>query len=269
MKVSAWLTSAITQLSNSGITTARLDCLILLEDVLGKDRSNILAHDDQILTLQQLSKLDAYVLRRQTHEPIAYIRGYTEFYGREFILTQDVLEPRPESETMIDLLKKIKSSVIADVGTGSGALAITAKLEIPKATVYAIDIDSNCLKVTKQNVKKFEADIHLLKGDLLQPLIAVTSGDLTILANLPYVPNDFGINEAAKHEPALAIYGGVDGLDLYRRMFDQIKTLSSKPKNILTESLPSQHADLSTIAKSHGYTQKRIDDFIQHFTLIP
>lgn len=274
MDIGQWLTEASERLNNAGIGTARLDALVLLEDLLGRDRAHLLAHPEIELTAEQLSTLNEHISQRARHVPLAYIRGKTEFYGRMFVVNEYVLEPRPESETMIDMLKGLPADAhmtIVDVGTGSGALAITAKLELPEQPVIAIDIDARCLELARQNARLLKADITLLQGDLLAPLALFASTALdtpqeyVLLCNLPYIPDDFHINQAAMHEPRLAIFGGSDGLDLYRKLFVQLDTLQHKPAYILTESLPPQHETLAEIAQAHEYRQTRHDDFIQLF----
>jgi release factor glutamine methyltransferase len=269
MKVNDWLAQAEQQLTVANVPIARLDALVLLEDCLKKDRAYLLAHPETVLDSAQQQALAAQLKRRCAHEPLAYIRGYSEFYGRQFIVTNKVLEPRPESETMIDLLKQhaAQASHIADIGTGSGALAITAKLELPSAQVAAVDIDEQCLKVAARNASNLGVSIELLSGDLLQPFLQKSCNFMpdVLLCNLPYVPDDFHINRAASHEPDLALFGGPDGLDLYRRLFAQVDRLQTKPV-IMTESLPNQHAELQAIAVNHGYTLATKDDFIQLFT---
>lgn len=274
LRVDDWLNAATTQLNAAGIGTARLDALILLEDISGKDRAWILANPDYELSTAQISKLKKLLTERSKHIPIAYLRGVTEFYTREFIITPAVLEPRPESEAMIDLLKKLLSTdkmgatqskqwKIADVGSGSGALGITAKLETPESHVTLIDIDSEALKVSKMNVDKFTLDIFCVESDLLRQ----TTQDFDILlCNLPYVPDDYHINTAALHEPRIAIFGGPDGLDLYRTLFNQLKMVVQQPLYILCEALPPQHADLISIAASHGYERISQDDFVVVFS---
>jgi len=154
-----------------------------------------------------------------------------------------------------------------DVGTGSGALAITAKLEIPGAEVIATDIDPNCLKVAHQNAKTLGTKIKFLEGNLLEPLTAKGYELTAILANLPYVPDRWKINEAAAMEPRIAIFGGQDGLDIYRRLFEQIKKLPWRPKYVFTESLPPQHKELAKIAKSASFKLAKTQDFIQVFRI--
>lgn len=277
MTIQQWLNQATDILSVSGIGTARLDAIVLLEDVTGKDRTHLLAHPELKLTHEQIIRLQKLLKRRSQHEPLAYVRGKTEFYGREFLITHDVLEPRPESETMIDLLKSSLFSKVrplskdgplhvVDVGTGSGALAITAKLELPEAEVLALDIDPKCLKIARRNADKHAVGVKFIQSDLLESF-SVTShqSPVTILANLPYVPDDFHINEAALHEPKIAIFGGQDGLNLYRQMFEQLTKWTDNHIYVFTESLPFQHAELTNIASAQKFTQIAKDDFIQVF----
>jgi release factor glutamine methyltransferase len=280
MTASDWLAAKIRKLDQAGITTAQLDALVLSEDITGKDRGWLLAHPEFELSAAQTAKLEKLLSRREQHEPLAYIRGKGEFYGREFVLTSAVLQPRPESETMIDLLKDLplfkqlstdlnphpakanQPIRIADVGAGSGALGITARLELPKTSVDLLEIDTKACKIAKINVDKFTLSISVLKSDLL---LGSRQDYDVLLCNLPYVPDSYQINTAASHEPQIAIFGGSDGLDLYRRLFQQIEQLQNKPLYILTESLPPQHEALASLAKQSGYQLQLTDDFIQQF----
>lgn len=269
MTISIWLSYAKDKLETAGIGTAKLDSQLLLADQLGRDRAWLLAHLDTMVTEETKNKLDQQLEERSRHVPLAYIRGKTEFYGREFLIDRRVLEPRPESETMIDLLKKLPEAgepiQIIDVGTGSGALAITAKLELPKSHVIATDIDPGCLEVARANAEKHQVSIDFAEGDLLTPVMHL-EGDLVVtLANLPYVPDDFEVNRAALQEPHQAIFGGPDGLDPYRKLFEQAAELAMRPRYILTESLPPQHKQLQFIAARFGFLQTQESDFIQVF----
>ncbi len=282
MTIKDWLEKCTDLLTKAGISTARLDCLVLLEDATDKDRSWLLAHPDRNLTDlgvigPSYHSLQAKVERRARHEPLAYIRGKTEFYGREFVVNKHVLVPRPESETMIALALMVigerfevrdKKTIVIDVGTGSGCLAVTMKLEIPESEVVATDISSECLKVAKQNAVKLGANVEFCKGNLLQPFYNLSPTTYTlVLANLPYVPDSHTINRAATHEPKIAIFGGPDGLDHYRQLFLQIANnlQFDRVKWVITESLPFQHKALAYVAKQHGYKLVKTEDFIQMF----
>lgn len=265
MTVQDFLEKAVIRLEKAGVPSARLDCLILLEDVLGRDRAIILAHPETILSRQDRSKLNKLVTQRGQHIPLAYIRGRAPFYGREFLVNQHVLVPRPETETMIDLLKKLPlptRPIIADIGTGTGCIGITAVLEIPTANVRLYDIDPAAIKLAKRNARALKAATECFVSDLLEQQPAAD----VIAANLPYVPERYSINRAAEHEPKHAIFGGKDGLNLYRRFWEQIHTLPHKPKFVLTEALPPQHAIMEELASAAGYRPHETQDFIQVFT---
>jgi release factor glutamine methyltransferase len=285
--VSAWLRASQTVLTEARITTARLDALVLLADELGKDKSWILAHPEFILDTGRIEKLNTKIDQRVQHTPLAYIRGHVEFYGRDFIVNEHVLVPRPESESMIELLKgavahdvlhledrqKMQREhpqlTIIDVGTGSGCLGITAKLELPCVEVITTDISGRALQVATTNAKKLGAPITSVKADLLAPVLAISpvKQPVVILANLPYVPAGYPINEAAKHEPRIALFSDNDGLRHYERLFTEVDKLTTQPICIITESLPEQHILLSAIAKKSGYYCCQADGLVQCFLI--
>ncbi len=266
MTTKDWLRSATAQLKDAKIDTARLDALVLLGDLLNKNSAQLLAMPEVTLTVEQQQGLAEQLKRRQQHEPLAYIRGKSEFYGREFAVNKHVLVPRPETEAMIDLFKalpKAAQKAVVDVGTGSGALAITVACELGEVQVIATDISPGALKVARQNCVKHQATVDLKEADLIEgvrlPLEA------TILANLPYVPDNYQINQAATHEPKLALFAGPDGLDLYQRLFKQLNAQKHRGY-LLTESLPFQHHYLAQLARRHGYALENRQDLIQVFS---
>lgn len=264
MLVHQWLSKTTLLLQDANVPSARLDALILLEDFTSKDRSWLLAHPE--FEIEDPAEIDKQIERRAKHEPLAYIRGKSEFYGRNFKVSADTLEPRPETETIIDILKILgPQEVIADIGTGSGCLAIITSLELKDVTVYATDISEPALKIAHENNKKLQASVQFHHGSLFEPLIEQKIAPNVIITNLPYVPDSHTINQAAMFEPRLAIFGGADGLDLYRQLFEQVKQLPEFPAYILTESLPFQHKDLTQIAQSAGYRLRMSQDFIQVF----
>lgn len=266
MTVGEFLQSNTTVLQEAGVATGRLDCLVLLEDVLGIDRSSILAHTEQELTAEQYKKLAQQLAERTQHHPLAYIRGKAAFYGREFLMNNHVLVPRPESEAIIDLLKGLplpKGAHIADIGTGSGCLAITAALELPDAHVNGYDISHEALHIAQNNAKALHAPVQFGESDLLQN---VDTTDV-LLANLPYVPEHFPVNKAATFEPGLALFAGTDGLDAYKLFWQQIGNMPHEPQFVLTESLPEQHHALAQLARNAGYAQDRKSGLVQLFAL--
>jgi len=267
MNISSWIQEAQTQLADAGIGTARLDCLVLLEDEFGKDRAWLLSHSDEELQGSILENLNTKIVQRAQHIPLAYLRGHAEFYGREFMVNEHTLVPRPETEAIIELLKVLNlpsEAAILDIGTGSGCIAITAALELPNMHVSACDIDKKCLEIAAANAAKLGANVMFFESNLLQH----AKPQDVLLANLPYVPDNFQINTAATHEPRHALFGGPDGLNLYRTMFEQIAANDWQPQYILAESLPPQHEPLASIAQTHGYQLQQTDDFIQLFKLV-
>jgi release factor glutamine methyltransferase len=279
MTIKRWILDSTLLLSPYS-ATARLDCEVLLAHVLDKDRVWLLAHPEHVLQGQSLKRVDRYLQRRKSQEPIAYIIGHSEFYGREFEVSADTLQPRPETETMVELLldtinsKQLSVNSIVDVGTGSGAIIISAFLELSinhklsTINFHATDISPAALEIARQNAKRYDADIKFYQGDLLGPLPSTIYRlpSTIVLANLPYVPDSHTINQAAMHEPKHAIFGGPDGLELYRTLFDQLSTIHYPLSTVVfTESLPPQHKELARIAEQAGFKQIAEQDFIQVF----
>jgi release factor glutamine methyltransferase len=208
------LASVRKTLENAKIEDAALEGEILLRHVLNVDRARLFSHLDEKLTQSQANALKSVLERRLNGEPAAYITGRREFFGLDFIVTPGVLVPRPETELLVEkalsLAKTRKISSIADIGTGSGAIAVSVAVNLPSATIYATDISMSALAVARQNASKHGvADrIIFLQGDMLAPLPRPV--DL-IIANLPYVSTSE--LPSLKFEPALALDGGTEGMD--------------------------------------------------------
>ena len=224
-------------------TSPLLDAQIILAKVLEVPTAYLFTHFDEEIKNSTLEKFQKLIQRRGQQEPVAYITGEKEFYKRTFFVNPNVLIPRPTTETLIDLvLKEIKNSQkkiwFADIGTGSGAIAITLAAETGQP-VIASDISNEALAVTKQNAELNHVAelIDFRRGDLLSPLIKIfqalknnqTAEDcshLIICANLPYLTNNqwLGLNSGVKNfEPALALTAGHDCLDLYLRLLSDLK----------------------------------------------
>lgn len=266
MKIADWLSQSTQDLSNSGIESARLDCLILLEHILQKDRVYILSHSDDLLLAEESKFLTQLLHKRKNNEPIAYLIGTKEFYGRSFIVTPKVLIPRPESEDIIEIINTLslpKSSKLIDVGTGSGVLAITAALEFPDLHVLGFDIDSDALLVAEKNKRLHDAEVTFGENNLL---LNVQTTAECIIANLPYVAPDQSISPSAAFEPPLALFAENDGLNLIFKLIEQVSkaTLSSDGFLIL-ESEPRQHKRIQSFAEDRGLKFIRTINFIQLF----
>lgn len=267
MTIAAWLFETMEQLGNAGVDSPRRDALVLLEDTLEKDRAWVLAHDDFVIPKAKLTTLNGLIKRRLGREPLAYIRKKAWFYGRFFYVDEHVLIPRPESEKIIELAKKLGPQSIIDIGTGSGCLAITLAFEIPNASIIAADIDTEVLEVARKNAYAHNVKIVLKKAYLLDNLLSDEAPEL-LVANLPYVPNGLVTSPEIEAEPEEALFAGESGMDLYESLWGQISTATHKPHYIITESLETQHSQMNALAARSGYKLIKTEDLIQKFELI-
>jgi release factor glutamine methyltransferase len=219
------LTEATDALAGSDLKQARLEAGSLLSHVMNRDRTFILAHPEHVLDPGLLELFQSLVVRRAAGEPLQYLTGHQEFFKLDFEVTPDVLIPRPESEAIVEaaleLLPKDQPSRFADVGTGSGCLAISILHELPNAIGFATDISVGALAVARRNAETLRvADrLQLIESDLLSAIPPAEQFDL-IVSNPPYVPGDDidSLQREVKHEPRSALAGGSDGLDVIRRL---------------------------------------------------
>jgi release factor glutamine methyltransferase len=230
LTIGAALASAKAQLA--GVSdSASLDAQVLLGEILGVGRATLFAYPERALTPEQAARYTEWIARRAQGEPVAYLLGRRAFYDRDFWVTPDVLIPRPETELLLEMALDFARSrpqagfAAADVGTGSGALAVTFAAHQPGATVYAIDLSPAALVVARRNAlhppegSSPVANIAFFEGDLLSPLIARGLRVDLLMANLPYIAAEvLPTLEVSRYEPLLALDGGPDGLDLVRRL---------------------------------------------------
>lgn len=217
----------------SGVSdTADLDARVLLAHILNKPRAWLEAHPEAQITQSQITRIEKSISRLLIGEPLPYVVGSWEFFGLEFKVTTDVLIPRPETELLVErALKWLRASPerrnVADVGTGSGCIAVILAMQLPDVLVTGTDISYPALKIASQNARKYRVSkrINFVECDLLPPRTGRLPTDLhfdLICANLPYIPTQtleklpiYG------REPTLALDGGIDGLDVIRRLLDK------------------------------------------------
>lgn len=215
MTVSEWSRFAAAQLAAIS-DSARLEAELLLARSLGVERSWLFAHPRDAAP----EAADALLARRLRREPLGYILGYREFYGRRFTVAPGVLIPRQDTEILVEAALDVPVPVAArvlDIGTGSGILAITLQRERPSWQITAVDISSAALEVARRNAEDLEADIELVQSDLFQAL-PPTRFDL-IVSNPPYIGRDEPLEPEVKdHEPPEALFADEDGLAIYRRI---------------------------------------------------
>lgn len=230
--MSQLLSDITTSLSPISDTPA-LDASVLLAHVLNKPRTWVLAHPELALTTEQQNQLNQALARLESGEPFPYVLGHWEFFGLDFDITPDVLIPRPETELLVEkaivwLQQSSTRTTIADVGTGSGAIAISLAINVPNANIVATDISKQALQVAQRNAENHLVNerINFISCDLLpnrdtsSPNIYPLTFDL-ICANLPYIPTEtLHSLPIYRREPTVALDGGTDGLGLIRRLLN-------------------------------------------------
>ena len=232
-----------------------LDAECLLSYVMGCSKEQLFAYPEKEVSIEERESFEALWRRRDLGEPVAYLTGNKEFYGLNFKVDSRVLIPRPETEhlveTVLDLVKDIEEPRILDLGTGSGAMAVSLAHTLPKAVVYASDVSAEAVAVAQENARLNEVDVEFSVSDLLCDL-PWQDWDLDVLvANLPYIGTErfhFVEKGVEDHEPHVALFGGSDGLDLYRQLFEQINSSASgRPRWILGEFGSMQRSFLEDV----------------------
>ena len=235
------LKSAIAKLQNAGVDEARISVDALVFHVLGCDRAYLFAHPERELSAAEQDRLEALVERRAEGEPLQYLIGKQEFWGAEFEVSPAVLIPRPETEHLVEETLRLAGNAplkpkaglngpptnsrlkIVDVGTGSGAIAISLARELPEAEVWAVDLSPEALAMARRNAERLGARVRFALSDVLAAVERDGCFDF-VVSNPPYV----GLDEADKvqqvvrdHEPQMAVFAGDDGLAVIRRLIPQ------------------------------------------------
>ncbi|MGM9925876.1 MAG: peptide chain release factor N(5)-glutamine methyltransferase [Bacillus sp. (in: firmicutes)] len=241
---------------------------LLMRHYMNCSRSHLLAslHDEVEPSIWQ--QFEEAVHKHAEGVPVQHMMGYEEFYGREFIVNKDVLIPRPETEELVyHALRKAPPLFggrmdlrLADIGTGSGIIGITMKLEQPALRVTATDMSSAALMTAKRNADKLQADVVFIQGDLLQPFIQSGLKLDIVLSNPPYIPNSDAASMSTvvtDHEPHTALFAGEDGLDLYRRFAKELPLVLNRPALVGFEVGAGQGASVVELIKE-GIPEARV-----------
>jgi release factor glutamine methyltransferase len=257
--MAAELESAVARLASSGVEAARFDAEVLLADVLGVDRARLFVDRDRALDGTERARFEDLVARRGRREPLQQLRGRQEFFSRNFFVDRHVLVPRPETETLVEtaiaaaLAMPRRGLRILDIGTGCGAIAVTLALELAEALVFAGDVSAEALRVARRNASTHGGRVEFREGDLCAPF-ASERFDL-VVANPPYVPSGAIAAlapEVRDHEPRIALDGGEDGLEFYRRLAHDASSLLDDDGEILVEVGHGQSAAVLDIFASWG-----------------
>lgn len=247
-----------------GAETPRLDAEVLLSHLLGEKRIYLYVHFDQPLTADELANYKEMVKRRTGGEPVAYICGEKEFMGLAFKVTPSVLVPQPDTETLVEAaverLRGKNSPRIADICTGSGAIALALAHYLPETSVTATDISTDAVSIAKENAERLNLSerVQFFEGDLLAPLAGETFD--AIVSNPPYIPSAEidGLPREVRAEPRLALDGGADGLDFYRRLVGESAALLNDGGFLAVECGDTQAGAIAEMAAAGGFGKTEI-----------
>lgn len=250
-----------------GLETPRLEAELLLCRALGWDRIRLIIERDRELDDDERARFRSLVQRRRKREPVAYIMGQREFFGRTFRVDERVLVPRPDTETLVETaLRRTRDGYLrgrlVDLCTGSGCVALSFARERPTWEVRATDISPGALEVARDNAVRLGAtwNVELLLGDLFEPLAGETFDAIT--ANPPYIRSGEIATlspDIRDHEPRLALDGGDDGLDIVRRIVRQAPSHLSEAGLLAMEIGCDQHAEVSELMRAAGFGQIEVD----------
>ena len=255
------LLAAVLELQRSHVETASLDARILLEHVLGISREELLMGMDRHLTPQQQEAYKKLVAERAARRPLAQIVGRREFWGAEFSVSQNTLDPRPDSETLVEaVLERVEDRSaplsILDLGTGTGCLLLSLLRELPDAKGLGVDVSPDALTVAKENAGALGLDerVRFVGSNWCEHVEGTFD---IVISNPPYIPTadiEALEPEVSRYEPRLALDGGVDGLECYRRIMEKMPHLLSARGFAALEIGIGQQRSLEILAQQNGLT---------------
>jgi release factor glutamine methyltransferase len=234
--------------------TPRLDAELLLAEVLGCGRERLVLDRERVLEGGERDRFEVLVARRRGSEPVAYLLGRRGFRHLTLAVDGRVLIPRPETELLVEAALTLPAGAsVLDVGTGSGAVALALKHERPDLAVAGVDISSDAVDVARANAAALNLDVSFTVGDLLDGVSALPDA---VLANLPYVPDGVALmDDVVEYEPAGALRGGPDGLDVIRRLVVAIadRPVGARPSLVALEIGSEQGPAVAALVRAAGY----------------
>jgi release factor glutamine methyltransferase len=262
-RVLGWTTQ---HFDKRGVDAPRLASELLLAHVLGVDRVRLYTDLDRPLEKDELAAYRALIERRVEGEPVQYLTGWRDFYGRTFQVDPRVLIPRPETELLVEAVLRALpqggSPRLLDVATGSGCIAVTLAAERPEATVVATDVDEGCCALARANAEtaKVAARVDVRKGDLFAPVATEAAFDV-VVSNPPYVRSGDlpGLQAEVRREPRLALDGGPEGLSVLARVVDGAFTHLLPGGLLALEIGEEQGAAVRDLLQARGYERVRIE----------
>ena len=272
MTVSEALRLATRRLTDAGVAESILDAELLLRHVMGWDRAALLASGTADLSADQEKRFFGLVREREARRPLQHLTQTQAFWGRDFLVTRDVLIPRPETELLVEvaleLLAGREAPVVVDVGTGSGCIALTLAAERPHAEVHGVDISNAALQVAETNARRLrlEGCVHFHQGDLLAPVESLAGRVHLVVSNPPYVhPSDLPSlsPEVRDHEPHLALVPAPDARELYRRLAAGARRLLRADGALVVEIGLGMGDEVTAITESEGFRVERVVNDLQ------
>lgn len=248
---------ATERLRAAGAPTPALDTDVLVAHVLAITKETLVAHPEVELTADEDERLRALIAERERGVPVAYLRGFKEFYGLRFLVDPRVLVPRPETEAVVDAIREhaaLRTLTVVDVGTGSGAIAVALAISEPQLRIIATDISPDALAVARANATSHGVSIDFRAGDLLEP---VTERVDVVAANLPYLREEdleqlAGDRTSLAFEPRVATVAGTDGLTVVRRAVADLPRVLAPGGAAFFECDPPQAVPISRLLARLG-----------------
>jgi release factor glutamine methyltransferase len=265
MTVSALLDDAVARLRAAGVPTPELDAELLVRLVTQWDRATLVSNRRTTLGPSDEARFHALVNERATRKPLQHITGRQWFWKHEFVVTPDVLIPRPETELIVevslDLLRSVDRPLVVDVGTGSGCIALSLALERPDATVLGTDLSSEALRIAETNRQRLglEGRVRLLEGDLLEPVRDLAGRVDLVASNPPYVAESDPLPpEVRDHEPRLALFPSEGSAALYARLAAAAADVLKPGGFLVLEIGAGQEAPVARSCESAGLRIVRV-----------